>query len=76
MLATISSLRRALFGKILAHQSFMISDRLNVDDLAELLRSFQPPSDFGCADEDDVGVKTAATFEDRNTVGLQMILRL
>jgi hypothetical protein len=47
----------------------MTGDRLNVDELAELLGSFQASSDFECAGEDDVGVKATATFEDRNTVG-------
>jgi hypothetical protein len=75
MLAPVARLWGALFAQIL-EEALRISGAANMNDVAKLLRSFQPPSDFGCADKDDVSVKTAATFEDRNTIGRQMILRL
>jgi hypothetical protein len=41
--------------------------------VAELLGSFQVSSDFGRADEDDMAVKTAATFKRCHAVAMQPI---
>jgi hypothetical protein len=46
-------------------------DAANVNKVAKLLRSPQPPSDFGCADEDDVSVKTTTTFKRCHAVAVQ-----
>jgi hypothetical protein len=67
MLALISSLRRPLFDQIF-EKAVRIPDAANINDVAELLRSLQPPRNLRDTDEDDVDVKAAATFEDRNTV--------
>jgi hypothetical protein len=53
-----------------------IGDAANINEAAELLRSFQPPSNLRDTDENDVSVKTAATFKRYHAVAVQLTTAL
>jgi hypothetical protein len=66
--ATVVRLLRPFFDQIF-EKAIRILKAPNINDAAKLLRSLQPPKNLRDTDEDDVGVKTGAAFENHNTVG-------
>jgi hypothetical protein len=68
--ATVVRLLRPFFDQIFekAIRILNAANTANINNVAELPGSLQPPKNLRDTDEDDVGVKTAATFENRNTV--------
>src|SRR6516162_7370682 len=76
MLAAIACLRRPFLGEIFAGDADRISDGINLDELAEGRRAFQPLRNLAIAKEHDVSVQPATGLERGHAVGPQTMLQL
>jgi len=76
MVAGITRLRRPFLGEIFADEPDRIGDGIDLDELAEGRRAFQPLRDFAIAKEHDVSVQPATGLERGHVVGPQTVFEL
>src|SRR5215831_17490300 len=76
MVAGITRLRRPFLGEILAGEPDRIGDGIDLDELAEGRRAFQPLRNLAIAKEHHVSVRAATCLECRHAVAPQTMLDL
>src|SRR5215470_17078512 len=76
MMAAITRLRRPFLGEIRADEPERISDGIDLDELAEGRRAFQPLRNLAVSEEHDVSVQPATGLERAHVVGPHTMLDL